>query len=435
MNRYANAALLCLFTASCSSPPDGGGPPEGKGPQCAALDHFPDIEDLADSPREDSELEYLAIDCSEGWVADQDVYDQLVADIATIRGADPRMAQIEVWKGRPDGQTFLIETNDADVHAAFIDGTDPEFQCVVDALDGKVTGRDFATDDESFWSMVETPYPLDRRAGSVFEQVEGVHQADPNFFAEDGDRIYYDVRSDPRRYVFDDAGGDCPAGCTTHHYFLWEVSDGASPTLVADWNVGEEAAEGMPPAGFELEELICTKCPDGRVAQNVVETCDDGIDNDCDGKTDCDDDTCADTVECGAEDCGNGADDNADGKIDCDDDDCQFSAACGTKTCGGAGDRAILDRQGGNDEIIVFAARDALACDGETLEECMTATFVRNGGSEACGACFGEIGRCAMDVCTACETEAPFAAACIDCIKAECGAPAEDCLGEPLEDL
>lgn len=62
------------------------------------------------------------------------------------------------------------------------------------------------------------------------------------------------------------------------------------------------------------------------------EICGDGIDNDNNGKTDCSDSMCAFTPECRDQNpkefCSNGIDDNGDGKTDCDDAQCTNDAAC-----------------------------------------------------------------------------------------------------------
>ncbi|MFP6738244.1 MAG: hypothetical protein VCD34_05840, partial [Planctomycetota bacterium] len=68
------------------------------------------------------------------------------------------------------------------------------------------------------------------------------------------------------------------------------------------------------------------------IPENIVvrpENCTNGIDDDRDGSTDCDDDDCADVVACiPAEICDNGIDDDRDGRADCDDTDCAEAANC-----------------------------------------------------------------------------------------------------------
>jgi MYXO-CTERM domain-containing protein len=57
--------------------------------------------------------------------------------------------------------------------------------------------------------------------------------------------------------------------------------------------------------------------------------CADGLDEDQDGLTDCDDPDCADDPDCStSESCTNGVDDDGDGDVDCDDSDCQSASVC-----------------------------------------------------------------------------------------------------------
>ncbi len=78
---------------------------------------------------------------------------------------------------------------------------------------------------------------------------------------------------------------------------------------------------------------ICTPKP---------EVCNDGVDNDCDGKIDCDDPDCASAPNCQKcvkqldwEYCGDGIDNDCNGLTDCDDPQCQATAfcTCTAETC------------------------------------------------------------------------------------------------------
>ncbi|MBN2724560.1 MAG: trypsin-like serine protease [Deltaproteobacteria bacterium] len=67
----------------------------------------------------------------------------------------------------------------------------------------------------------------------------------------------------------------------------------------------------------------------------TTEVCDNNIDDDLDGLTDCDDPNCETAMNCIAEDieiCDNGIDDDGDNAVDCDDADCFFNQVCTTRT-------------------------------------------------------------------------------------------------------
>ena len=59
-----------------------------------------------------------------------------------------------------------------------------------------------------------------------------------------------------------------------------------------------------------------------------VEVCSDGIDNDGDGFTDCEDADCEGDSDCALEICNDGIDNDEDGFTDCDDADCDTSPDC-----------------------------------------------------------------------------------------------------------
>jgi len=79
-------------------------------------------------------------------------------------------------------------------------------------------------------------------------------------------------------------------------------------------------------------------CDDGDedVSPEAEESCTDGIDNDCDGRADCNDTQCFGTAQCPCAsfeaNCGDGGDGDCDGASDCGDPDCSASCAC-TPSC------------------------------------------------------------------------------------------------------
>ncbi|MFT5681839.1 MAG: hypothetical protein ACI8RZ_002757 [Myxococcota bacterium] len=72
-----------------------------------------------------------------------------------------------------------------------------------------------------------------------------------------------------------------------------------------------------------------TDCDDSAATTfpGAEETCDDGIDSDCDGLVDCEDGDCFSEFLCD-EDCSDGGDNDNDGLTDCDDDDCIWVDGC-----------------------------------------------------------------------------------------------------------
>jgi hypothetical protein len=93
----------------------------------------------------------------------------------------------------------------------------------------------------------------------------------------------------------------------------------------------------------DTADTICLRAVGlvGTAPERGRKACTDGIDNDGDGDTDCDDSKCADKPFCGPDfdaapkergalACGDGVDNDLDGDIDCDDSDCSDKPFCST---------------------------------------------------------------------------------------------------------
>lgn len=131
-----------------------------------------------------------------------------------------------------------------------------------------------------------------------------------------------------------------------------------------------------PPAGPAGAGAPCMDlCASGTCIQRPFappEDCDDGVDNDHDGRTDCDDPSCA--PWCAREICGDGVDNDADGATDCADLDCE--TACTTEVCHNGRDddgNGLVDC---DDPRCIFECHETNACndyadeDGDGLVDC-----------------------------------------------------------------
>ncbi|MCD6500192.1 MAG: hypothetical protein J7M25_18005 [Deltaproteobacteria bacterium] len=79
------------------------------------------------------------------------------------------------------------------------------------------------------------------------------------------------------------------------------------------------------------------------------EICDDNLDNDGDGHTDCDDWDCKDDPSCAETDCTDGVDNDGDGYTDCQDRDCQNAGGCKENTVAECSDGKDNDGDGMTD--------------------------------------------------------------------------------------
>jgi hypothetical protein len=87
--------------------------------------------------------------------------------------------------------------------------------------------------------------------------------------------------------------------------------------------------------GDGYTDCFDSECNTDPACAAAQEICNNGIDDDGDGAVDCADTQCATAANCQTvqENCSNGQDDDGDGAVDCADSDCVGNAACQTNTC------------------------------------------------------------------------------------------------------
>ncbi len=173
-----------------------------------------------------------------------------------------------------------------------------------------------------------------------------------------------DTPPTPTNYdCFDPGGEDCegtPWGTTQYQNFMGYAGDECQDRLTAQqasrahcwtndvlssWlSTGTPTTETNCSDGIDNDNDGATDCDDSDCASDPAcstpdpEICDDGVDNDGDGATDCDDSDCADDPACSTPDpeiCDDGVDNDGDGATDCDDSDCADDPACDAPVCNG----------------------------------------------------------------------------------------------------
>jgi len=118
--------------------------------------------------------------------------------------------------------------------------------------------------------------------------------------------------------------------------------------------------------------------PEGQLCQSQESRCNDGFDNDGDGISDCADADCATSSECSIEICDNGIDDDGDNDVDCDDADCSGNAACSGEICNNGtdddGDGDVdcddADCNGASNCAPVEICNDGIDNDSDSLIDC-----------------------------------------------------------------
>ncbi len=136
------------------------------------------------------------------------------------------------------------------------------------------------------------------------------------------------------------------------HYLIVETYENpGSYTLSISCTSGgtaENCNNGLDDDGDGRRDCSDTDCS-GNPACITAENCNNGLDDDGDGKRDCSDPDCASDSACtppSPEDCNNGVDDDRDGRTDCADADCTGHSACVVVEPENCTDRVDNDRDG-----------------------------------------------------------------------------------------
>lgn len=103
-------------------------------------------------------------------------------------------------------------------------------------------------------------------------------------------------------------------------------------------SVEEDCADGRDEDVDGLTDCEDPDCEEACAPEQELD-CGDGLDDDWDGHVDCADPDCSAALEC-PEDCDNGADDDADGEVDCADSECSEFEAC-IEVCEGGQDEDL----------------------------------------------------------------------------------------------
>ena len=118
--------------------------------------------------------------------------------------------------------------------------------------------------------------------------------------------------------------------------------------------------------GFETDVEVEVDC------LCLHEDCVDGIDNDGDGMTDCDDDACRLSQECPEPDCDDGIDDDGDSLTDCDDLQCKATPACPETDCA----NGVDDNNDGRGDCADTNCFAGAACTGGFSGDSCTESFL-----------------------------------------------------------
>ncbi len=192
---------------------------------------LPSAAEIAATPRADENLELLALRLSGGIVADQATYDRIVRDVSAVRAQDERVATIAYFP-QSDGKSIGLSP-DQQTDEAMRSGQYQGWNCLNQAYVVTDTHFDDANPpfDANVYLELKGIYDISKVV-MQYGQLPGVKAFNSGPGGGDGPTICVTRESDIWHYVFDQAGGDCPAGCTEHTYYHFSTNVAGSVTTL-----------------------------------------------------------------------------------------------------------------------------------------------------------------------------------------------------------
>lgn len=209
-------------------------------------------EDVYASPREDLEAETAALWLSGALAAPESLYHAIKAELATIRAEFRNVYPIV------DSLAFHPPWIPGEILIGYSPGVCDEIRRGVyhdwDDLNAAFVLADF---DTLWWSWGSCVAMLSferrvnpKRLAEYYMGLRGVSYAEANVVGGDGPNVYPWEVDGMRTYLFRNAWGDCPCGCTGNEYWYFRVTT-SGPVFVGHQLGGEEpewweeASQGM----------------------------------------------------------------------------------------------------------------------------------------------------------------------------------------------
>lgn len=185
------------------------------GPTCPVLPGT--AAELASTPRADQNLELLALATwPEDVIASQVHYDRIVADVHAARKLDAAIAGAGYFP-RGDGRVWQIDAADVATADRMSSGSYDAWDCLNTHF-GKVRLTRIGSTSTTFRLELEGRYQNEivRALYAALPSVTSVYFGGPG----SGPTICATDEGTRMVYAIDQASGDCPAGCTTHDWWL-----------------------------------------------------------------------------------------------------------------------------------------------------------------------------------------------------------------------
>ena len=221
MSRFLPIVLATLWVA-CGNDP--AAPPLECGTNLAT-----DAE-LELTPRNDDNLEQLAIVATNRVVAGEAQYERVVRDVAKIRAMRPDLRDVGFLA---DFNQEIIVRADEGTISRMVEGTYGAWECLNRRF--KVNDIEFGAGtperaDVTFDGVYHIPTLADRYA-----RLPGIESATGGLRIGDGSTICVTPRGSDWHYVVDQGTGDCQSGCRDHDYSYFLSREDGAVTPSGSW--------------------------------------------------------------------------------------------------------------------------------------------------------------------------------------------------------
>lgn len=193
-------------------------------------------DELASTPRTDVNLELLALKLSPGkLVAPQAAYDRVVRDVGAMRTMQPELAKIGFFSFRDGRSIDLVVAVETGRQMEM--GTYHAWDCLNQTY-GAVLPAEYhgiGQGEDAFVFFKLRGIYATELLETEYARLPGVTNAGSIALGGDGPTICASADGTTWHYVFDDASGDCPAGCIDHAYRHFATDPAGTVTELGTW--------------------------------------------------------------------------------------------------------------------------------------------------------------------------------------------------------
>lgn len=215
----AGAAILTLFTLGC-----GDGEPTVDA--CEGYTALASPSEIARTPRDDFSAEVLTIEAYETFLAGDARYERIAAELDAIGKLEPATRYIRPLSLAWTDMLLVRLTDSSD--AAMRETLD----CPNRAYGGKIVDVVSQTVHVDFGGRRFNSELLSQ----AYESLANVENAHGETWLGDGADVCIEVQGDEHFYIFDEASGDCPAGCINHFYYGFSASPNSAVASIGTYD-------------------------------------------------------------------------------------------------------------------------------------------------------------------------------------------------------